>query len=101
MCEERTTHIELNLELNAHQSSLKINLLLLSRTFFPVDIAYKTTNYHFFNRYGTFSRLFLLNITDRLTSLRLETIMGIMAPSIHAPRIAPIYNSDYNKTDGH
>ena len=37
MYEERTTHIELN----THQSSLKINLLLLSRTFFPVDIAYK------------------------------------------------------------
>ena len=46
MCKERTTHIKLNLKLNAHQSSVKINLLLLSQTFFPVDIAYKTTNYH-------------------------------------------------------
>ena len=36
--------------------------------------------------------------TGRLTSLRLKTIM---APIIHAPSIAPVSNSDYNKTDGH
>ena len=62
-----------------------------------IDIAYKTTNYHVFNRYGTFSRRcfrFLLNITGGLTSLRLKTIVP---PSIQAPSVAPVSNSDYNK----
>ena len=37
MCEERITHIELN----AHQSNLNIDFLLLSKTFLPVGVAYK------------------------------------------------------------
>ena len=45
MCEERITHTKLN----AHQSNLKIDFLLLSRTFLPVGVAYKTTNNHGFS----------------------------------------------------
>ena len=45
MCEEHITHTELN----AHQSNLKIDFLLLSRTFLPVGVAYKTTNFHGFS----------------------------------------------------
>ena len=45
ICEERITHIELN----AHQSNLKIDFLLLSRTFLPVSVAYKTTDNHGFS----------------------------------------------------
>ena len=44
-CEERIIHIELN----AHQFNLKIDFLLLSRTFLPVDIAYKATENHCFS----------------------------------------------------
>ena len=39
MCEERITLTKVN----PHQSNLKINFLLLSRTFLPVGVAYKTT----------------------------------------------------------
>ena len=45
MCKESITHIELN----THHSKLKINFLLLSRTFLPVGIAYKITNNHGFS----------------------------------------------------
>ena len=45
MCEECITHTELN----AHQSNLKIDFLLLSRTFLPVGVAYKTTDNHGFS----------------------------------------------------
>ena len=44
-CEECITHTELN----AYQSNLKIDFLLLSRTFLPVGVAYKTTDNHGFN----------------------------------------------------
>ena len=40
MCEERITCTKLN----AHQSSLKIDFLLLSMSFLPVDVAYKMTD---------------------------------------------------------
>ena len=50
MCEEHITHTELNV----HQSNLKMDFLLLSRTFLPVGIAYKTTDNHGFSWYSTF-----------------------------------------------
>ena len=45
MCEECITHNKLNV----HQSNLKIDFLLLSRTFLPVGVAYKTTENHGFS----------------------------------------------------
>ena len=45
MCEERITHTELN----AHQSNLNIDFLLLSKTFLPVGVAYKKTDNHGFS----------------------------------------------------
>ena len=50
-CEERIIHTELNV----HQSNLKIDFLLLSRTFLPVGVAYKTTDNHSFSWYSAFS----------------------------------------------
>ena len=41
MCEERITHTEPRTELNAHQSNLKIDFSLLSRTFLPVGLPIK------------------------------------------------------------
>ena len=40
MCEKRITHTELDM----HQSNIKIDFLLLSMTFLPVGVAYKTTD---------------------------------------------------------
>jgi len=57
ICEEHITHIELNM----HQSNLKISFLLLSRTCLPVDIADKTTNNYSF---GAFLRQNFQNIAD-------------------------------------
>ena len=51
MCEERITHTELN----AHQSNLNIDFLLLSKTFLPVGVAYKKTDNHGFSQNSTFS----------------------------------------------
>ena len=48
MCEERITHTELT-ELDAHQSNLKIDFLLLSRTFLPVGVTYRMTDNHGFS----------------------------------------------------
>ena len=47
VCEERITHTELDV----YQSwtNLKIDFLLLSRTFLPVGVAYKTTDNHGFS----------------------------------------------------
>ena len=48
MCEEHITQTYAHTELDAHQSNLKIDFLLLSRTFLPVGVAYKMTgNYGF------------------------------------------------------
>ena len=47
MCEECITYTVT--ELNANQSNLKIDFLLLSRTFLPVGVAYKTTDNHRFS----------------------------------------------------
>ena len=49
MCEERITHTEPRTELNMHQSNLKKDFLLLSRTFLPVGVSYKTTDNHGFS----------------------------------------------------
>ena len=45
MYEERITHTELN----AHQSNLNIDFLLLSKTFLPIGVAYKNTDNHGFS----------------------------------------------------
>ena len=45
MSEECITHTELN----AHQSNLNIDFLLLSKTFLPVGVAYKKTDNHGFS----------------------------------------------------
>ena len=68
MCEEHITHTELN----AHQSNLKIDFLLLSRTL-PVSVAYKATEW-----YVKLREVIMLRISNFIISFAYSVFFAVM-----------------------
>ena len=68
MCKERITHTELN----THQSNLKIDFLLLSRTL-PVSVAYKTTEW-----YVKLIEVFMFRTSNFIISFAYSVFFAVM-----------------------